>query len=576
MGRMRKKGRIADEDRISKLPDDLIHRIMSLMDVGQTVQTCVLSKRWKRVWTTLPYVRINGCSNHKKQSFDSMFLAMVFARRNRRRRLITLELCPRKILLDIRDMKKYVKYAISHKVERIKFKTPRCCSLSLFKSESLKELKLQMKFEYSRMTKSVCWKLPNLTTLHLKTNHNTIRKFPGSFLMCLPALTTLGLDHLELPGSLCLPSLTKLRLKSSTLPAQVWDFPALLTLELLNVAFPENVSDYFLALSSLRNLTIDFQLQSIGCFVISSYELVTLTIKVSKYNNDLSEGKIVVLAPNLLNFNAIGFFRVRFEGSELENVYIRYWNSTKYRAQALKDRLNLLKVMFSQLGNTKTLTLDSVTLKALSKISNVLVRLPCPFYNLKYLKLPYGCDESIISSSVRQYILSASPRATIVKTFSQDDVFLSVDTSCFLLSQNVVLEERLATPITEVKTCDDTFDMRATEENVVENSEVHAKKVKEVQALVSGESNDGASTSSEKSCFLLWQGHEVNTEYADLLNLIMKRYPETFKHSIIKNHKIWSVKLNMLCSSVDAFTKTSMSERETIFLTVATCDDLQY
>lgn len=129
-----------------------------------------------------------------------------------------------------------------------------------------------------------------------------------------------------------------------------------------------------------------------------------------------------------------------------------------------------------------------------------------------------------------------------------------------LISQDVVLGECSATPTTEQNTRDDSFDMRMTDENMVENSEVRAGKVKEVEALVSGESNDRASTSSEKSCFVLWQGHEVNTEYADLLDLMMKRYPETFTHNIIKNHKIWTVKLSMLCSSVNAFTKTSMSE----------------
>lgn len=276
--------------------------------------------------------------------------------------MITLDLWP---LLDLRNMKKYVKYAISRKVQRIKVKTLRCCSLSLFKSDSLKELKLEMKFEYHKMMKSVCWNLPNLTTLQMKSyHHNTIRKFPKSCLMCLPALTTLGLDHLELPESLCLPSLTRLCLKSCTLPGKVWDFPALLTLELLNVVFPENISDYFLALTSLRELTVDFhQLHSIGCCVISCYNLVTLTIKVSKYNADLTKAKFFVLAPKLCNFNAIGFFRTRFEGSELENVNIRYWPCNIHREQALKEHLNLLKVMFSQLGNTKTLTLDLETLK---------------------------------------------------------------------------------------------------------------------------------------------------------------------------------------------------------------------
>lgn len=131
----------------------------------------------------------------------------------------------------------------------------------------------------------------------------------------------------------------------------------------------------------------------------------------------------------------------------------------------------------------------------------------------------------------------------------------------------MVLEERLETPTTELKTRDDTFDMSLTEENVVGTSEFQFENVKEVKARVSGESNDRASTSSEKRCFALWQGHEINTEYADLLDLIKKRYPETFKHNIIKNQNIWTVKLKLLCSSVNAFTKTSMTEVNSDMLT---------
>ncbi|KAL8104494.1 hypothetical protein AgCh_028639 [Apium graveolens] len=395
MGRLKKKARIADDDRISKLPDDLIHRIMSFLDIQQAGQTSVLSKRWKPVWTTLPYLRFNGCLNHKKHTNYCKFLDEVFYGRKHRSGIITLELWARKFRLDLRKMKK-----------------------------------------------------------------------------------------------------------------KVWDFPALLTLELLDVFFPENISDYFLALTGLRNLTVDFRLRSLGCCVISSYGLLTLTIKVSKYNTDRARGRVVVLAPKLCNFNAIGFFRTRFEGSMLENVYIKYWQYKNYREQELKEHLNLLKVMFAQLGSTKTLTLDLVTLK--------------------------------------------------------EDLIFMMTPAVSIISQNVVLEECLATSTTEPKMRDDTFDMRVTKENVVENSEYRAEKVK---ALASGESNDRASTSLEKSCFVLWQGHEVNTEYADLLDLIMKRYPETFKHKIIKNHKIWTVKLNMLCSFVNAFTKTSMTEVNSEMLT---------
>ncbi|KAJ4809094.1 FBD-associated F-box protein [Rhynchospora pubera] len=48
------KSRRDERDRLSSLPDCLIHLIMSFLTTQQAVQTCVLSKRWNNLWTTLP------------------------------------------------------------------------------------------------------------------------------------------------------------------------------------------------------------------------------------------------------------------------------------------------------------------------------------------------------------------------------------------------------------------------------------------------------------------------------------------------------------------------------------------
>ncbi|KAI3923879.1 hypothetical protein MKW92_025267 [Papaver armeniacum] len=48
------------EDRISNLPDSLIHHILSfLSDTTYAVQTCVLSKRWRYIWTSLPVLKFS-------------------------------------------------------------------------------------------------------------------------------------------------------------------------------------------------------------------------------------------------------------------------------------------------------------------------------------------------------------------------------------------------------------------------------------------------------------------------------------------------------------------------------------
>ncbi|XP_026410251.1 putative FBD-associated F-box protein At5g22720 [Papaver somniferum] len=45
-----------DEDHISRLPDFLIHHILSFVNITYAVQTCMLSKRWRNIWTSLPFL----------------------------------------------------------------------------------------------------------------------------------------------------------------------------------------------------------------------------------------------------------------------------------------------------------------------------------------------------------------------------------------------------------------------------------------------------------------------------------------------------------------------------------------
>ncbi|RZC87513.1 hypothetical protein C5167_036053 [Papaver somniferum] len=42
------------EDRISELPDSLLHHILSFLDIKVVARTSVLSKRWSHIWTSIP------------------------------------------------------------------------------------------------------------------------------------------------------------------------------------------------------------------------------------------------------------------------------------------------------------------------------------------------------------------------------------------------------------------------------------------------------------------------------------------------------------------------------------------
>ncbi|KAI3923880.1 hypothetical protein MKW92_025268 [Papaver armeniacum] len=64
-------GSTPGEDRISKLPDSLIHHILSfLSDTTYAVQTCVLSKRWRYIWTSLPVLKFSDEFHYRESDVE--------------------------------------------------------------------------------------------------------------------------------------------------------------------------------------------------------------------------------------------------------------------------------------------------------------------------------------------------------------------------------------------------------------------------------------------------------------------------------------------------------------------------
>lgn len=80
-----------DADIISTLPDDLIHKILSFLDAKEAIQTSTLSKRWKLVWTTLPYLNF-GKYEHSTTQFSKL-IRHVISKRNNQSNITEMELC---------------------------------------------------------------------------------------------------------------------------------------------------------------------------------------------------------------------------------------------------------------------------------------------------------------------------------------------------------------------------------------------------------------------------------------------------------------------------------------------------
>lgn len=94
-------------------------------------------------------------------------------------------------------------------------------------------------------------------------------------------------------------------------------------------------------------------------------------------------------------------------------------------------------------------------------------------------------------------------------------------------------------------------------EHLGENSVVDADRVRHAGASVARKGFDQASSARGNSNFWLWQGLKINPEFVGLLDLIVKKYPETFKHFKAKSETFCTMKLNVLCTSVNEFLKNN-------------------
>ncbi|PVH36588.1 hypothetical protein PAHAL_6G112300 [Panicum hallii] len=57
--RPRSHKKLCEDDRLSDLPDSMLHHIMSFLSAKEAARTCVLSQRWRLLWTSAPCLDIS-------------------------------------------------------------------------------------------------------------------------------------------------------------------------------------------------------------------------------------------------------------------------------------------------------------------------------------------------------------------------------------------------------------------------------------------------------------------------------------------------------------------------------------
>ncbi|KAK1425141.1 hypothetical protein QVD17_20486 [Tagetes erecta] len=195
-----------DDDRISRLPDGVIHHIFSFMDTRSIIESSRLSRRWRNTWKS--YSHLNFEFKPTSGSNNSRFVHRFLSMRDGKAALSTVEFRSSSISLSL--LREIITYAMSHSTQNLKIeflgnkKTRRGgFDISLFRSQYLQHLFLSIDFEV-KISPSLTWDFPVLTTLNfnrvtfsLQSPNDSASKSIELFSQ-LPNLTTLTLDNFML------------------------------------------------------------------------------------------------------------------------------------------------------------------------------------------------------------------------------------------------------------------------------------------------------------------------------------------------------------------------------------------
>ncbi|PWA68871.1 F-box domain, cyclin-like protein [Artemisia annua] len=367
---------VVDEDRLSSLPDELIHRILHCNDTKYAVQTSLLSPRWRFLWKSVSRLNFSSRQFENLPKF-SKFVKKFLLHRNHHVEVSSLNLNFHGAASQF-FVRNIANYAFSHNVQELTIvsdaKKHHEFPLCLFNSPTLKHFSLRNNFLSTCITPKTPWDFPALTTLYLGeiTLCDDNRQYVDLFSKCvnLQTITLVNfiVKHVEI-FEIKAPRLSNLVLKDGKF------------LNVVNVVAP-----------NLENLTIDC------CFIKSL---------------NAPHG-IACLCYS--GYDPPQWFKDGFHSLETVaiNLYFRFSIDRPYNEEDARSTINMLQAFHS----TRFLTLNIDILECISLFPDLLSDHPSPFGNLNCLNIESSMrmDDYKIKMSIeaRNFFLENCPSATLI------------------------------------------------------------------------------------------------------------------------------------------------------------------
>ncbi|CAH9119899.1 unnamed protein product [Cuscuta epithymum] len=334
------------EDMISQLPDGILYHILSFLPTTDAVATCILSTRWKNLWTIVPNLDFDD---------SSLYSTCVFGYPLK----VTCFMHFVQTVLQHRNRPTIQKFRLSC---RVCFSGSHVCAwLSSAIKDNVQELDLCLFVEEPFSLPRCVFDSTSLAVLKLEMN-------------CV----------LELPDSI--------------------SFPCLKTLHLCLVTFHDDTSTQglFSGCPVLQELAIlDCEWMNLKCVCLSIPSLKSLTIDDLPFFgslDDLNGCEIQIDAANLHFF--------KYNGYLTNEIYV-YNLSSRIDSSihiALCEKRKQLAIraakLFTGLNNSSSLRISVGSVMSLFVADDVLDRLPV-FHNLTHLHLSKRLENQTIGALVK-------------------------------------------------------------------------------------------------------------------------------------------------------------------------------
>lgn len=335
------------EDRLSDLPDSILHHILSFLNIKHAFQSSILSTRWKNLPNNLPSLKLTTQHFESMKSFNKS-VSQILSHRSDSTVVHTLEFtCPQD-LVEPHILKRIVKFAVTHHVKRLQISIT--CDIQQFRG--------------------CLFFSQTLTSLQLWV-HECIQHWSMLF-----------------PNSLNLPSLTSLSLAGFYFGVGDGD---------------DGCAEPFSGFNKLNTLTIlSCRVVKARCLCISSTTLANLIMSGYYLINDC-QFKLHLCAPSLCNFAFTGTPNQKLRvshGCSLQHLYIDATdislNSSVVNSHTLvEEDSEALLSWLQELANIKSLTVSSNTLQVLSFVPDLFKVKFTSLCNLESLKVemkPLTCE----------------------------------------------------------------------------------------------------------------------------------------------------------------------------------------